>query len=171
MRVCGAWIRIFFVLCSKTYSKLGCLFWTPPPPPPPPPKWQPRRRKEQPQSQTVHPDKIKRKNERETEWKNSEGWKKSRMKRKQYRIHSRKKAGRWWHSKASWVEATKNCAAEKSDTRTQRKHGHWEIQTAETSAPSYQSMYKQMWTTNGPQLSVMQNHGLKKMVKKSWEEL
>ena len=26
MRVCGAWIGIFFVLCSKTYS---CLFWTP----------------------------------------------------------------------------------------------------------------------------------------------
>ena len=29
MRVIGAGIRIFFVLCPKTYSTLGCLFWPP----------------------------------------------------------------------------------------------------------------------------------------------
>ena len=29
VRMCGAWIRMYYVLCSKTYSKLGGLFWTP----------------------------------------------------------------------------------------------------------------------------------------------
>ena len=29
MRVCGAWIRIHYVLCSKRYSTFGGLFWTP----------------------------------------------------------------------------------------------------------------------------------------------
>ena len=29
MRVCGAWVTIFFVLCSIAYSTLGCLFCTP----------------------------------------------------------------------------------------------------------------------------------------------
>ena len=28
MWVCGAWIRIYNVLCSKSYSTLGGLFWT-----------------------------------------------------------------------------------------------------------------------------------------------
>ena len=29
VRVCGAWIRIYYVLCSKRYSTLGGRFWTP----------------------------------------------------------------------------------------------------------------------------------------------
>ena len=29
VQVCGAWIRIYYILCSKTYSTLGGLFWTP----------------------------------------------------------------------------------------------------------------------------------------------
>ena len=29
MWVCGTWIRTYYVLCSKTYSTLGGLFWTP----------------------------------------------------------------------------------------------------------------------------------------------
>ena len=29
VQVCGAWIRIYYVLCSKTYSTLGGLFWIP----------------------------------------------------------------------------------------------------------------------------------------------
>ena len=27
--MCGTWIRIFYVLCSKTYSTFGSLFWFP----------------------------------------------------------------------------------------------------------------------------------------------
>ena len=27
VRVCGAWIRIYYVLCSKSYSIFGGLFW------------------------------------------------------------------------------------------------------------------------------------------------
>ena len=27
--VCGAWIRIYYILCSKTHSIFGGLFWTP----------------------------------------------------------------------------------------------------------------------------------------------
>ena len=29
VRVCGAWIRIYYVLCSKTYGSFGGLFWIP----------------------------------------------------------------------------------------------------------------------------------------------
>ena len=29
VRVCGAWIRIYYVLCSKIYSTFGGLFWIP----------------------------------------------------------------------------------------------------------------------------------------------
>ena len=29
MRVDGAWIRMYYVLCSKTYGTFSCLFWSP----------------------------------------------------------------------------------------------------------------------------------------------
>ena len=29
IRVLGAWIKISYVLCSKTYGTFGCLFWSP----------------------------------------------------------------------------------------------------------------------------------------------
>ena len=30
VRLCGAWIKIYCAWCSKTYSRFGRLFWTPP---------------------------------------------------------------------------------------------------------------------------------------------
>ena len=29
LQVCGAWIRIYYILCSKPYSNFGGLFWFP----------------------------------------------------------------------------------------------------------------------------------------------
>ena len=29
VRVCGAWIKIYYILCSKTYNTFSGLFWSP----------------------------------------------------------------------------------------------------------------------------------------------